>query len=243
MVPHALQPSVEQAAATLPASTVAFVVGLGSLALTGSGVVSSAYRTVNHVAAVPYRARAGFFSRYLRVVVVLLLILTGAVAVGGLTVAGAALPGVPGLARVLAALGSCLVAFGILLLAARMLLDRPAPAGALWPAAAPAAVAVTLVLQLGAVVLPRIVRSAGPVYGSFATVAGMFTLLYMLSVVLVHAAEIAAVYRARLWPRSLDRGRPTAADVRALDLLAREQERVPGQRIEQHLPGAPAGPV
>ena len=34
---------------------------------------------------------------------------------------------------------------------------------------------------------------AGPVYGSFATVAGMFALLYLVGQALVYAAEIAAV--------------------------------------------------
>jgi membrane protein len=241
MVPGSLQATVEDAAAALPASTVALVAGLVGLAMTGSGVVSSAYRTVNHVAAVPYRSRSGFVSRYARVIAVLILILAGVAAIGGLTVVAAALPAVPGLTRVVAALGSAVIAFGVLLLAARMLLDRPAPPGALWPAALPAAVVVTLVLQLGALVLPRIIRSAGPIYGSFATVAGTFTLLYVLSVALVYAAEIAAVHRAGLWPRSLDPTRPTTADVRALALLAREQERVPGQRIYQRLPDSPVG--
>ena len=128
-----------------------------------------------------------------------------------------------------------LVVFGGLLLAARVLLDRPAPVRSLWPAAAPAAAAVTLVLNVGAAVLPGLVRRAGAVYGSFATVAGIFTLLYLLSLALVFSAEIAAVRQARLWPRALDPHRPTEADARALDLLAREQERTPVDRIESWL--------
>jgi membrane protein len=111
---------------------------------------------------------------------------------------------------------------------------------ALWPAAVLGAVAVALVLQLGAVVLPGLVRRAGPVYGGFATVAGMFTLLYAVSMALVTAAEIAAVRHARLWPRALDQNQATAADVRALALLAREQERLAGQRIESRLTGGHA---
>jgi uncharacterized BrkB/YihY/UPF0761 family membrane protein len=93
-------------------------------------------------------------------------------------------------------------------------------------------VAVTLTLNLGAVVLPGLVRRAGPVYGGFATVTGMFTMLYVLSVALVYSAEIAAVRDARLWPRALDRTGTTAADARALALLAREQERIEGTRVE-----------
>jgi membrane protein len=79
------------------------------------------------------------------------------------------------------------------------------------------------------------VSKAGPVYGSFATVAGMFTLLYLVSQALVYSAEVAAVRYAGLWPRALDLNRPTAADTRALALLAREQERIPAARIELRL--------
>ena len=93
------------------------------------------------------------------------------------------------------------------------------------------AAAVTLALNLGAPLLARLVSKAGPVYGSFATVAGMFALLYLVNQALVYAAEVAAVRYAGLWPRALDVNRPTAADERAMTLLAREQERIPAARI------------
>ena len=54
----------------------------------------------------------------------------------------------------------------------------------------------------------------------------MFALLYLVSQALVYSAEVAAVWYARLWPRALDVNRPTAADTRAMALLAREQERI-----------------
>jgi hypothetical protein len=107
-------------------------------------------------------------------------------------------------------------------------------------------VAVTVVLNAGAPLLARLVAMSGPVYGSFATVAGMFALLYLVGQALVYAAEISAVLHARLWPRALDLNRPTAADVRALTLLAREQERIPAARVQLrlvawHSPPAPGG--
>jgi hypothetical protein len=80
-------------------------------------------------------------------------------------------------------------------------------------------------------VLPRLVTKAGPVFGSFATVAGLFTLLYLVSQVVVYAAEIAIVRRRRLWPRALDALNPTDADRRSLLFLAREQERIRVERI------------
>jgi membrane protein len=158
-------------------------------------------------------------------------------------VVATALPGQPAVQSVAAALGSGLVAFAVLLLGAKVLLARPAPVRALWPGAIAGAAAVTVLLNVGAPLLARLVTKAGPVYGSFATVAGMFALLYLVGQALVYAAEVAAVRYARLWPRALDLTRPTAADARALTLLAREQERIPAARVEFHLaaPGSPPG--
>jgi hypothetical protein len=135
-VPEALQSTVEHSAATFPTSTVPFVAGLIGLLFSGTGVVFSAYQTLNHVAAVPRSVRAGFFPRYIRVFVMLAALLLGALAVGALTVVVTALPDLAGVERAVAALGSALVIFGVLLLGARLLLCRPAPFSALWPAAA-----------------------------------------------------------------------------------------------------------
>jgi len=174
--------------------------------------------------------------------VVLAALMAGAVAVGALTVVATALPGQPGLQRAAAVLGSAVVVFAVLLLGAKVLLARPAPIRALWPGAIVGAAAVTVVLNVGTPLLARLVAKAGPVYGSFATVAGMFALLYLVGQALVYAAEVAAVRYARLWPRALDLNRPTAADARALALLAREQERIPAARVQFHLAGRGSPP-
>jgi membrane protein len=166
-------------------------------------------------------------------------LLLGGLMVGVLTVVATAVPDEPGVQRAAATLGSALVIFAVLLLAARLLLVRPAPVQALWPGAVLGAMVVTVVLNIGAPLLARLVTKAGPVYGSFATVAGMFALLYLVGQALVYAAEVAAVRYARLWPRAVDLNRPTAADARALALLAREQERIPAARVAFHL--APDG--
>ena len=77
-------------------------------------------------------------------------------------------------------------------------------------------------------------------YGAFATVAGVFSLLYLLSNALVLAAEVAVVRHARLWPRAVDPARPAPADVRALEMLAREQQRTPEDRVIYVGRGSPA---
>jgi uncharacterized BrkB/YihY/UPF0761 family membrane protein len=243
VVPEALRSTVEHSLAALPTSTIPFVFGLIGLLYSGTGVVFSVYQTLNHVAAVPYRLRAPFLFRYVRVFVMLVTLLVGGLAVGALTVVATALPGQPGIQRAAAVLGSALVVFAVLLLAARLLLVRPAPVRALWPAAILGAAVVTLVLTVGAPLLARLVAKAGPVYGSFATVAGMFALLYLVGQGLVYAAEAAAVRYARLWPRAVDLNRPTEADARALALLAREQERIPAARVSFHLAAPDSPPV
>jgi uncharacterized BrkB/YihY/UPF0761 family membrane protein len=244
VVPQALHSTVEHALATLPTSTIPFVAGLIGLLFSGTGVVFSVYQTLNHVAAVPHRLRAPFMSRYLRVFAMLATLLLGGLAVGALTVVASALPGQPGVQRAAAVLGSALIVFAVLLLSARLLLVRPAPFRAIWPGVLLGAVVVTVVLNVGTPLLARLITKAGPVYGSFATVAGMFALLYLVGQGLVYAAEVAAVRYARLWPRAVDLNRPTEADACALALLAREQERIPAARVEFHLvaPGSPPAP-
>jgi uncharacterized BrkB/YihY/UPF0761 family membrane protein len=237
VVPPVLQPTVEQAMTTLPASTVPFVAGLIGLLFAGTGVVFSAYQTLNNLAAVPRRLRPGFFSRYLRVFAMLATLILAALAIGALTVAAAALPSLPVAQRALAALGSALIVFGVLLLGARLLLTRPARWRIIWPAAGLGAVAVTLLLSLAPPLLARFITKSGAVYGSFATVAGVFAVFYLASQALVYAAEIAAVASGRLWPRALDQNRPTAADIRAQELIARGQERIPAARVDVQLTG------
>ncbi|MFC7528660.1 YihY/virulence factor BrkB family protein [Actinoplanes sp. GCM10030250] len=240
IVPPVLQDGVESALASLSASSAALVAGVIGLVFSGIGVVVSAYETLNHLAAVPFRRRAGVAGRYLRVVAALAVILAGTVTVGGLTVASTALTALPALSRVAALIGSFAVAFAVLVVVTKTLLTRRAPFASLWPGAVTGAVAVTLVLNLGASVLPELVRRAGRVYGGFATVAGVFTLLYVMSNLLVLAAEVAAVRHGRLWPRALQESRPSEADARAMSLLAREQERIPAAGIDYVLRDPPS---
>ena len=243
VVPQALRSTVEHALATLPTSTIPFIAGLIGLLFSGTGVVFSVYQTLNHIAAVPHRLRAPFVSRYVRVFTMLATLLLGGLAIGALTVVATALPGQPGVQRAAAVLGSVLIAFAVLLLSARLLLVRPAPFWAIWPGALLGAAVVTVVLNVGAPLLARLVTKAGPVYGSFATVAGLFALLYLVGQALVYSAEVAAVRYARLWPRAVDLSRPTEADARALALLAREQERIPAARVTFHLAAPDPPPV
>jgi len=81
-----------------------------------------------------------------------------------------------------------------------------------------------------------LVTRAGPVYGSFATVVGVFTLLYLISQTFVLGVELSTVLEQRLFPRGLTDSGLTPMDRQALTLLARQQERVPGQQVTTSFP-------
>lgn len=232
LVPPALQDTVNTALAAMPVSGLPLVIGVVGLLLSGTGVAFSAYETLNHLAAVPRRSRFGLVSRYARVLLMVVAVLVGGLSVAALTVASGALPDVGELQRVVASLATALVVFLVLLAAATVLVARPVPLRTSWLPAAMGALVVTLVLSLGTRLLAPLVARSGPVYGSFASVAAIFALLYLVSQALLYAAEVAVVRQRRLWPRALVTSRPTQADMVALTRLASVQERIPVQRIE-----------
>jgi membrane protein len=231
LVPPALQETVNTALAAMPVSGLPLIIGVVGLLLSGTGVAFSAYETLNHLAAVPRRSRFGLLSRYARVLLMVVAVLVGGLSVAALTVASGALPDIGELQRVVASLATALVVFLVLLAAATVLVARPVPLRTSWLPAAMGALVVTLVLSLGTRLLAPLVARSGPVYGSFAGVAAIFALLYLVSQALLYAAEVAVV-RQRRRPRALVTSRPTQADMVALTRLASVQERIPVQRIE-----------
>jgi membrane protein len=239
LVPPSLQDTVNTALIAMPTSGLPLAIGLVGLLFSATGVVRSAYETLNHVAGVPLRSRFGFVSRYARLLLMLVVVLAGGLVVAALTVAAGALPDVGELQRVAAGASAAVVVFIVLVTAARVLMARPVTWRSTWLAAATGAVAVALVLSVGARLLSALVTRAGPVYGSFATVAGIFALLYLVSQTLLYAAEAAVVRSGRLWPRALDITRPTSADRRALQRLVREQERREFRAITVEFEGPP----
>jgi membrane protein len=230
LLPPALQSTVSTALAAMPTSGLPLGLGIAGLVLSGTGVVFSAYETLNQLAGVPRRSRFHWISRYTRVVLMVVVVLVGGLGVAALTVASGWLP--DQLQRVAAGIATALVVFLVLVTAAALLVARRVPVRTSILPAATGAVVVTVVLALGARLLGPLVARAGPVYGSFATVAGIFTLLYLVSQALLYAAEVAVVRHRGLWPRALVTSRPTPADILALTLLATVQERIPVQRVE-----------
>ena len=234
IVPPELRPTVDNAVTSMPSSGLPFAIGLIGALFAGTGVVFSAYETLNHLIGVPRRSRFGFVTRYLRVLTMLIVVMVGGLTSAVLTVASATLSSVTGLQQLAAAVGTAVVVFIVLILSVKLLVARSITFRACWPGAAAGAAIVATVLATGTKVLAVLVNKAGPVYGSFATVVGAFSLLYLVSEALLYCAEAAIVRRRKLWPRGLDLTRLTPADVTVTTGLAVEQERLPDERIVVH---------
>jgi uncharacterized BrkB/YihY/UPF0761 family membrane protein len=231
IVPDQFQNTVDSAMLALPTGGLPLVIGVVAALFTGLGIVFSTYQTLNHVAGVPHRLRLEFFPRYLRIIAMLLLLVLGAAGVGVLTVLSGSIVEIQNVSSLAAFAGTAGIMFLLMWAATALLLPHRARFRIVWPAALLGALAISGLLTFGATLLPQFVARSGPVYGSFATIAGIFALLYLVSQVVVYAAEIAIVRHRRLWPRALDMLNPTDADRRALQYLAREQERIRVERI------------
>ncbi len=105
------------------------------------------------------------------------------------------------------------------------------PTRELWPGILTATVLWTIVQAVGGAYIGHVVKGAGSTYGTFATVIGLLTWLFLGARIVVYAAEMNSVLSGRLWPRGLF-DPPTPADERALAALARIEERRPEEDIE-----------
>lgn len=209
-------------------SGLALVVGLAGALWGGLGVMSSAQNAMNEVWNVPFTRRPNVMARTARSLG-LLLVLGGGVI---LTTALASLGGAVAGSGPFALAGSLLVNTGLFLLAFRVLTSAPVGWRDLWPGALVAGAAWTGLQALGSFYVQRQLRGASDVYGTFATVIGLLSWLYLAAQVTLLAAEVNVVRTRRLWPRSLVTPPLTEADRRALARLVRQEERRPEQRVE-----------
>jgi YihY family inner membrane protein len=242
LVGPALRPDVEHAIAQLPPSGVPLVVGLVGLLLSGTGGVLAWYSALNKMWGVAWRDRFGMGRRYARVFLVLVLAFGSAVAAAGSAIVTDSVLRLPATERFAAAAATAAALFVVLMIAQKVLVCRPVRLRDMWVGGAVAAVVITVLLNTAGTVLPALVTRAGLVYGSFATVVGIFTLLYLVSQTLVFSVEISTVVDAQLSPRGLTDAALTESDRRALARLARRQERVAGQHITTSFSTPPVDP-
>jgi uncharacterized BrkB/YihY/UPF0761 family membrane protein len=243
LVGRELRPDIEHALAQMPPSGIPLAVGLVSLLFAGTGGVLAMYSALNRMWGVPWRDRYGWASQYARVLLVLVLSFTSAVIAAGSTIVTDTVLQLPAVQRGAAAVATATAVFAVISIAHKVLVCRPLRMRDIRMGGVVGAVVVTALLNAATTVLPALVTRAGLVYGSFATVVGIFTLLYLISQTLVLSVEVSTVIKSRLTPRGLTNAVLSDTDRRALVLLARQQERVPGQHITTTFSTGAVGPL
>ena len=178
--------------------------------LAGLGVTLAAQNAFNRVHAVAHRDRPDFLFSRLRGLRLLR-------ELGTLQVASTVISGivVGGLGGSFVAIGGIVVSvalnFVLFFAAFRLLTDKSVPRSELWPGIISATVLWTILQAVGSVYITHVVRNASEAYGTFATVIGLLTWLFIGARIVVYSAELNSVISRRLWPRGLF-DPPTEAD-------------------------------
>lgn len=215
----------------LQGSGIALAVGIVGAVLSGTSVTNAAQDAFNKVFAVPKRERPGALAARLRglgllvVFGVLQLVSTGVngVVSGGLGGVGATIGGIA------VSLGlNALLFFAVF----RLLTDDSVETRDLRPGIAMATVLWTILQSVGGIYVNHVVQSANNTYGTFATVIGLLTWLYLGARVVVYSAEVNSVLTARLYPRTLFGEPSTEADLRVRAAVARIEEGSEQERIQ-----------
>jgi YihY family inner membrane protein len=221
---------VSQNVHTIRGSGLTLVVALALAIWAGLGVLRVMQTGMNTIWNVPYRHRPGIVPSVIRALIMLVVLAAVMVASAAAGIAGAGAHTWWGsLFGIVASLTFNVVLFS---LAFRILTSEDLSRGDVWPGAAVAAVAWTVLQAIGGYIVSHQLQGASQTYGTFATVIGLMAWLYLAAQMTFFAAEINVVRRRRLWPRSIVQPPLTEADQRALTYYAKQQERRPEQEVD-----------
>ena len=205
---------IGNAASPLSGNTAALVIGLAGALWAGMGAAQAAQDAMNTIWNVARPDQPRFVGKRVRSLATLVLIallfaanavlpqLTGAMTSGALGVI---------LLLVVSVLADAVV-FGVayVILTAVKLGWRD-----IWLSSLVAATGYVVLQTFGALYIKHIVAGASDTYGTFATVIGLLSWMFLLGQVFIFAAVIDVVRTRRLWPRSLFRPPSTRADRRS----------------------------
>jgi membrane protein len=216
-------------AGTLTGSGVGLAIGLVGAILSGLGVTLAAQMAFQRINGVPHRKRPDFLFSRLRGLG--LLAVLGTLQLLSTVASGLVTGGVGGPLLVVAGVAVSLATNMVLFTAAfRLLTDGGIENHQLWPGIVTATVLWTAVQAVGGAYIGHVVKGAGATYGTFATVIGLLTWIFLGARIVVYSAELNSVLAKGLWPRGLfDPMEP--ADRRALAELAKIEERNEQQHV------------
>jgi YihY family inner membrane protein len=214
--------SVGQPTGSVLAVAIAIVLALWA----GLGATQVAQDALNAAFGVPVLKRKNFWIRQLRGLLTLAVFGTAVLVITGLGSVSAWLGPSTVLARAGLLVGT--VALDTALVAAlfRVLVHRRLSWRKAWPGAVFGGVTWTLLQYLGSFYVQRSVAGASRTYGLFAVVIGLLSWIYLQAQLFLYAAQVSSVAANRLWPRSIVREYPTAADIAVADLIEDREQRV-----------------
>jgi membrane protein len=205
----------------LTGNGVALAVGLTLSCWAGIRVFVAAERVMDYIWGIPPRRRPGFFAVRLRALLLALLLGGGAVGTSTLNAFATVGSGHGLLWRMLSFAISTAANVALFWVAFRLLTAEEVPWRQLRVGAVLAALAWGLLQAGGSLFVHHVVAAASNTYGTFASVIGLLSFIYLSVHIGLLAAETNVVATRRLWPRSLPvaDGQPTTeGDQNALEL-------------------------
>lgn len=214
----------------LPGSGLGLAVGIVGLVWGAMGVTQTVQYAVAEVWHVPYRERAPFFVRLLRGVALFVLLGLGVVATAllgslGAVVSDSRLAGVAGF------LAATVLSIGLYLTVFRVLSPKHCGWRDVLAGAVVAGVGFQVLELVGVELVQHQLRHSSQLYGTAGVVLGLISFLVLVAQITLYGLEINAVRVLKLWPRSIATPAGTPADREMLRILAKQEERTPGQRV------------
>jgi membrane protein len=205
-------------------------VGIIGTLLSGLGVTLTAQYAFGLVYQVPHRVQPNFLISRWRGLK--LLAVVGVLQVVSTIASGLVSGGLGGVWVTIGGIALSLVLnLALFFIVFRFLVPGQVRTRELWPGILLAAVGWEVLQSIGGVYIAHVVKGAGQTYGTFATVIGLLTWLYVGARVVVYAAEINVTLTRGLWPRSI-MDPPTPADRKARAALAKMEERDDKETVE-----------
>jgi membrane protein len=221
---------VSQNVHTIQGSGLTLVIALALAIWAGIGVLRAMQTGMNAIWNVPHRHRPGIVPSVVRALIMLVVFAVILVASAAAGIAGAGSHTWWGLLfGIVASLTLYVVLFA---LAFRVLTTEDLSWADVWPGAAVAAIAWTILQAIGGYIVSHQLQGASQTYGTFATVIGLMAWLFLAAQMTFLAAEINVVRGRRLWPRSVVQPPLTEADRRALTYYAKQEERRPEEEVD-----------
>lgn len=205
----------------LHGSVLALVLGIVVALWAGMGVFLAAQTAMDNLWGIPFRSRPNFLHQRGRAL--LLLLALGAGALGSTILSGLGTFGASyGTAWKIGAVAlSTALDIGLLWVAFRLLTVYDIGWRSLRGGAIAAGIGWQVLQSLGGYYVGHELKHASNVYGTFASVIGLLSFIYLATHVMLLAAEANVVAERRLWPRSFSvifQQPATDADNRALEM-------------------------